>query len=87
MSIHPTRALTLPTGIGNTEILRNAGIEPLVELPGVGENLQVRVESVGQVGRSYWWTGRRAGPCRLLRVRTSAKYAVHMGYASLNMSV
>ena len=33
------------TGIGNAEILRNSGIEPLIDLPGVGENLQVRIQS------------------------------------------
>ena len=37
--------LSTSTGIGNAEILRNSGIEPHIDLPGVGENLQVRIQS------------------------------------------
>lgn len=29
-----------PVGIGNATLLKNLGIVPLVDLPGVGENLQ-----------------------------------------------
>ena len=45
-SISIPRTLILSAGIGNPEILRKAGIESHIDLPAVGENLQVsRLES------------------------------------------
>lgn len=43
------------SGIGNETILRSAGIAPIVDLPGVGENLQdhVRIVNVYQLKPNY----------------------------------
>ncbi|KAK7548256.1 alcohol oxidase [Phyllosticta citricarpa] len=43
------------SGIGNSRILSAAGIEPLLDLPGVGENLQdhVKVQNVYQLKANY----------------------------------
>lgn len=43
------------SGIGNTSLLRAAGIDPLIELPGVGENLQdhPRIQAAYQLKDNY----------------------------------
>ncbi|RDL41218.1 GMC oxidoreductase [Venustampulla echinocandica] len=43
------------SGIGNRAILAKAGVEQLIDLPGVGENLQdhIRIQSTYQVKKNY----------------------------------
>ena len=48
-TIQPGNALMPSTGIGNPEVLRNAGIDTVVDLPAVGENLQVSCQPSGVV--------------------------------------
>jgi hypothetical protein len=48
--VHATEPISI--GIGNATLLRQFGIEALIDLPGVGENLQVSISSPARPGPS-----------------------------------
>jgi choline dehydrogenase len=59
--------LLMLSGIGDPAALRSAGIEPMHELPGVGENLQEHVDSC-VLQNSLKGDGFRVSPAGLLRM-------------------
>ena len=68
-------------GIGKPEVLRKAGIELLIDLPGVGENLQVSIHSRVVVARDGEWVLSRIMPA-FLRSWRSRIHSSHMVYIS-----